>query len=198
MILLCRAFRELVLAPKYTSPTADARIAFAYTFPLARKGVLFRAYRKYSFLTWVPDAVMCVFVHRVRYWTNFAIVGSKINTRRDLLVVLRQKTQSRLNLFTFSLHALGLISLDSENSNSTASTLNGFDGARLLDRVTDIVTGESNESHFTASIVALLPHPPKVAPTSCRLSRRQLASARVGRSSQLLELLQKKAIDILY
>jgi len=137
-------------------------------------------------------------VHRVRYWTNFAIVGSKINTRRNLLVVLRQKTQSHPNLFTFSLHALGLITFDSENSNSTASTLNGSDGARLLDRGTDMVTGESNESHFSANIIVLLPHPSKVAPASCRLSLRQLASARVGRSSQLLELLQKKAIDILY
>jgi hypothetical protein len=144
----CVAHSANSLLPRSTRVPRRMRVSLSRTRSPSPGKAYDSGLSKIFFLDLGPRHRRRRLVHRVQYWTNFAIVGSKINTRRNLLVVLRQKTQSHPNLFTFSLHALGLISFDSENSNSTASTLNGFDGARLLDHGTDIVTGESNESHF--------------------------------------------------
>ncbi len=50
---------SFLLALEHTSPAAYARIAFAYTFPLTRKGILIRAHSKFFFLDlgpWTPSS----------------------------------------------------------------------------------------------------------------------------------------------
>ena len=185
MILLCRASRGLVCSHLGTH---QSRGPCAYRFrvhvPPRPARLTTPGLSKIFFLDLGPRRRRRRLVHRVRYWTNFAIVGSKVNTRRNLVLVPRQKTQSHPNLFTFSLQAPSPRRPDPEIAIPSPCHPAISNSARLLDRGTDIV--------------ALLPQPSKVAPASCRLSRRHLASARVVRNSQLLELLQKKTIDIVY
>jgi hypothetical protein len=170
VVLLCRAFPRTRSTPKYTSPTADARIAFAYTFPPRPERRTTPGYRKYSFLTWVPDTVVGVSFIACSTGQTSRSSGQKL-TLAEICSLSCDKKLNRTRIFLHSLYMLwahlvrfGKLQFDRfytqwfrwcEDYSITALTSSLASQMKVIS---------------TANAVALLPQPSKVAPhpAACR------------------------------
>jgi len=145
-------------SPERTSPAAYARVILrVHLSPGPGKAYWSGLIKNLFFLTWVPGRRRGHPVHRERHCTNSRFVASQISTRRDSVLVLRQQTRS-VRIFLHSPYTLLTRSLprriESGDFNFIRILSGDFNSVRVLDLATDIVTAESNESHFAVNTIA--------------------------------------------